>query len=48
MKFELYENDKPETPLMCFFAKDERIAWKRIKRGGIRNRTKMFSLVRID
>jgi len=48
MQFELYEKCKPNEPLMCFNAKNEIVAWKKIKNGGIRNRTHMFSLLRID
>lgn len=46
MDFELYDNSA--RPLMSLSAENEDAAWKKLRRAGIRNRSKLMRLIQID
>ena len=48
MKFEVWQQGITEHPTMTIDAIDEVNAWKILKRAGIRNKSKLIELIKID
>lgn len=48
MKYEVWQQGINVKPAMIINADDEEEAWKKLRRAGIRNKSKLIELIRID